>query len=87
MNILKNNLVVVFSLHFSGLTPNDPRWVGAWWLGFLISSIVSTLLALVMFLFPKELPGGDNLFSFFITASQLCDNSIAIYTEIFKFIT
>ncbi|KAF6020599.1 SLCO4C1 [Bugula neritina] len=40
-----------------GLTPNDPRWVGAWWLGFLISSIVSTLLALVMFLFPKELPG------------------------------
>ncbi|KAF6041058.1 SLCO4C1 [Bugula neritina] len=41
----------------SGLTPNDPRWVGAWWLGFLISSIFSALLALVMFLFPKELPG------------------------------
>ncbi|XP_067940411.1 solute carrier organic anion transporter family member 4C1-like [Watersipora subatra] len=40
-----------------GLTSSDPSWVGAWWLGFLINALISLVLALFMFLFPKELPG------------------------------
>ncbi|XP_022217796.2 solute carrier organic anion transporter family member 74D-like [Drosophila obscura] len=34
----------------------DPRWLGAWWLGWLILSGMSLIAALVMFMFPKELP-------------------------------
>lgn len=40
-----------------GFTPENPAWVGAWWLGFVASSIISLILALFMLLLPKELPG------------------------------
>ena len=39
------------------LTSSDPSWVGAWWLGYIISTVIATILALFMFLFPRELPG------------------------------
>ncbi|XP_043337605.1 solute carrier organic anion transporter family member 2B1 isoform X7 [Cervus canadensis] len=38
------------------LTSKDPRWVGAWWLGFLISAGVVALAAIPYFFFPKEMP-------------------------------
>lgn len=38
------------------LTPTDPRWVGAWWVGFLISSILMFIFALPFILFGAELP-------------------------------
>ncbi|XP_072028946.1 solute carrier organic anion transporter family member 4C1-like isoform X1 [Amphiura filiformis] len=38
------------------VTPNDPGWVGAWWLGFLIFGICASLLAIPIGGFPKELP-------------------------------
>ncbi|KAH8401560.1 hypothetical protein KR009_006472, partial [Drosophila setifemur] len=34
----------------------DPRWLGAWWLGWLILAAISLLSALLLFMFPKELP-------------------------------
>lgn len=35
----------------------DPRWVGAWWLGFAISVAGFLVIAVPLFGFPKRLPG------------------------------
>ncbi|KAK3083064.1 hypothetical protein FSP39_012962 [Pinctada imbricata] len=44
-----------------GITPLDPRWVGAWWISFLISGTVMLLIALPLLGFPKRLPGSAKL--------------------------
>lgn len=41
------------------LTPDSPRWVGAWWIGFLISATLAFLVALPIAGFPKSLPGSE----------------------------
>lgn len=46
--------VVGFSIN---LTPEDSQWVGAWWIGFLISGSLSFLIAIPLSAFPKSLPG------------------------------
>ena len=38
------------------LEPQDPGWVGAWWLCFIFSAVVSWLLAIPFLLFPRQLP-------------------------------
>ncbi|XP_068036517.1 solute carrier organic anion transporter family member 2B1 [Anomalospiza imberbis] len=38
------------------LTSKDPRWVGAWWLGFLVAASLVALCALPYFFFPREMP-------------------------------
>ena len=37
-----------------GLTETDPRWIGAWWIGFLVSGSLMLLLAIPLSLFPRE---------------------------------
>ncbi|NXU31492.1 SO1C1 protein, partial [Thalassarche chlororhynchos] len=37
------------------ITPQDSRWVGAWWLGFLIGGATSFLAAIPFFFLPKSL--------------------------------
>lgn len=39
------------------ITPEDPRWVGAWWMGFLLTGGLSLLLAFPLAAFPRQLPG------------------------------
>ncbi|XP_067665010.1 solute carrier organic anion transporter family member 2B1-like [Haliotis asinina] len=41
----------------TSLTPQDPRWIGAWWLGFLVFGGVSLLTAVPLFFFPKKIKG------------------------------
>ncbi|XP_052577400.1 solute carrier organic anion transporter family member 1A5-like isoform X2 [Peromyscus californicus insignis] len=38
------------------ITPTDTRWVGAWWIGFLICAGVNVLTSIPFFFFPKTLP-------------------------------
>ena len=39
------------------LDPEDPRWVGAWWLGFVFAALAMFLFAIPMSGFPRDLPG------------------------------
>uniref|UniRef100_A0A8C1J4K8 Solute carrier organic anion transporter family member n=1 Tax=Cyprinus carpio TaxID=7962 RepID=A0A8C1J4K8_CYPCA len=41
------------------LTPDDPRWIGAWWGGFLLCGVLLFFSALFMFGFPQSLPGKE----------------------------
>ncbi|KAK7091376.1 solute carrier organic anion transporter family member 4A1-like [Littorina saxatilis] len=42
-----------------GIDANNPRWVGAWWIGFLISGTIAILISLPIFGFPKAMPGSE----------------------------
>ncbi|XP_073534044.1 solute carrier organic anion transporter family member 4C1 isoform X2 [Phyllobates terribilis] len=39
------------------MSPNDPRWLGAWWIAFLIVGLVTWMLIVPFSCFPKHLPG------------------------------
>jgi len=39
---------------------NDPRWIGAWWLGFVICAACLVIWALPLSMFPPQLTGYSN---------------------------
>uniref|UniRef100_A0A8C8SSA0 Solute carrier organic anion transporter family member n=1 Tax=Pelusios castaneus TaxID=367368 RepID=A0A8C8SSA0_9SAUR len=42
------------------ITPKDSRWVGAWWLGFIISGIANLIAAIPFCFLPKSLKKQEN---------------------------
>lgn len=38
------------------ITPDDPRWIGAWWLGYLTCGLISLISSLLIFGYPSYLP-------------------------------
>jgi hypothetical protein len=38
---------------------NSPKWIGAWWLGFLLILVLSYLSAILLAFFPASLPKKD----------------------------
>ncbi|KAG7522548.1 solute carrier organic anion transporter family member 3A1-like [Solea senegalensis] len=41
------------------ITPDDPRWIGAWWAGFLLCGALLFCSAVFMFGFPQSLPTAE----------------------------
>ena len=41
------------------LTPRDPRWIGAWWLGPFCCGFILILDGLILLGFPAKLPGSE----------------------------
>jgi len=48
------SIIVVYRIE---LTPDDPRWVGAWWLGMMLSMVCAFVFCVPFFAFPKMVPG------------------------------
>lgn len=44
-----------------GYGPDDPRWIGAWWIGFVLQGVLQLLLTIPLALFPRRLPGQKRL--------------------------
>lgn len=40
----------------TGMTTTDPRWIGRWWAGFLVSSSSLTIFSFLLCSFPSSLP-------------------------------
>ncbi|KAJ8308424.1 hypothetical protein KUTeg_013298 [Tegillarca granosa] len=66
--------LVLYVLNFriyDTLTPLlDPRWVGAWWLGFVITAVLFFLVAIPILGYPKNLPGTAKIREARITDEQ-----------------
>ncbi|XP_054713439.1 solute carrier organic anion transporter family member 74D-like [Uloborus diversus] len=45
-----------------GYGPEDPRWIGAWWLGFIVQGTLLFIFTIPMLFFPKQLPGKKIVF-------------------------
>lgn len=48
-------LYLLFSAALN-ITPDDPRWIGAWWGGFLLCGALLFFSSIFMFGFPQSLP-------------------------------
>uniref|UniRef100_UPI0037E95CC9 solute carrier organic anion transporter family member 2B1 isoform X1 n=1 Tax=Semicossyphus pulcher TaxID=241346 RepID=UPI0037E95CC9 len=64
---ITGSLMLRFYVDFNTLTKDqielnhkDLRWVGAWWLGFLVASCLLFLTALPYLFFPREMPKEDD---------------------------
>lgn len=42
---------------FRNLTPEDPLWYGAWWIGFIFTGALSIVVSVPVFSFARRLPG------------------------------
>ncbi|XP_067667878.1 solute carrier organic anion transporter family member 2B1-like [Haliotis asinina] len=48
-------------LQETAMTPTHPKWIGAWWIGFLLFGCLGVIIGLPLMLFPKRLqPTCDN---------------------------
>lgn len=43
------------------LNPYDVRWIGAWWLGYVIGASILVASAIGLLAFPRELPGSREM--------------------------
>ncbi|GFS18173.1 solute carrier organic anion transporter family member [Elysia marginata] len=44
------------TLEETTLTPKHPRWIGAWWLGYIVCGVLALLASLPLMWFPRRLP-------------------------------
>lgn len=49
-------IAIVYSNRL-GFGPRDTRWVGAWWIGFVVTAVAFVVIAIPIFGYPKYMPG------------------------------
>nr|XP_029506187.1 solute carrier organic anion transporter family member 4A1-like [Oncorhynchus nerka] len=60
------------------LTPENPLWVGAWWIGFLAGGAAGLVVALPILGYPRQLPGSQKYVAMRVSEThQLKDGSQA----------
>ncbi|XP_064812388.1 solute carrier organic anion transporter family member 4A1-like [Oncorhynchus masou masou] len=60
------------------LTPENPLWVGAWWIGFLAGGAAALVVALPILGYPRQLPGSQKYVAMRVSEThQLKDGSQA----------
>ncbi|XP_072223849.1 solute carrier organic anion transporter family member 4A1 [Leuresthes tenuis] len=58
------------------MTPENPHWVGAWWIGFLAGGAAALLVAFPILGYPRQLPGSQKHVAMRVSeAHQLKDGS------------
>ena len=57
MYVITQDMYVILVCYRLGITPENPAWVGAWWIGFILSGTLALLISVPIFGFPKSLPG------------------------------
>uniref|UniRef100_A0A672ID27 Solute carrier organic anion transporter family member n=1 Tax=Salarias fasciatus TaxID=181472 RepID=A0A672ID27_SALFA len=58
------------------MTPENPHWVGAWWVGFLGGGAAALLIAIPILGYPRQLPGSQEFVAMRVSeAHQLKDGS------------
>jgi hypothetical protein len=62
----------------NGITTNDPRWIGRWWAGFLVSASALTLFSFFLCTFPAKLSRDINQTTQSIDATQSTDSVCAL---------
>lgn len=48
--------IIVFKTESVTITPKDTRWVGAWWIGFFVSSGLLLISSIPFWFLPRSLP-------------------------------
>jgi len=56
-------LTIVICALDHGLTPEDPRWISAWWLGFIVFGGGACLVAVPVFRSPRSLSRKSNVYA------------------------
>ncbi len=62
----------------NGITTNDPRWIGRWWAGFLVSASALTIFSFLLCTFPAKLPRDINQTTESIDVTQSTDSVCAL---------
>jgi MFS family permease len=62
----------------NGITTNDPRWIGRWWAGFLVSASALTLFSFLLCTFPAKLSRDINETTQSIDKTQSTDSVCAL---------
>lgn len=56
----KSNFLLIFTSTVNpGFSKGDPRWIGAWWLGFVIVGILLFIVSLPMLFYPFQFKGAS----------------------------
>ncbi|CAF1284493.1 unnamed protein product [Rotaria sp. Silwood1] len=62
----------------NGITTDDPRWIGRWWAGFLVSACSLTILSFFLCTFPSKLPRDINQIAESVDVSQSTNSVCAL---------